>query len=214
MPLATQPEWQQLAVYAAVGAVVLMTLFSIPRIGPVIRGLFSVGLLAVVIFMLLRQAPFEPSLARLTEALGINDQQVAGDEVRIRMSADGHFWARAEVNGAPVRMLIDSGATVTALSDETLRTAGVDTRSDLLPMALRTANGVVPASTGTVERLTLGGIEARKLKVVTSPGLGPVNVLGMNFLSQLASWRVEGRTLILTPKPAGGAPAAGPRPMT
>src|SRR3546814_2940963 len=45
----------------------------------------------------------------------------------------------------------------------------------------------------------LGGITARDLKVVISPALGDIDVLGMNFLSQLASWRVEGRTLILVP---------------
>jgi len=42
------------------------------------------------------------------------------------------------------------------------------------------------------------------LKAVISPALGPVDILGMNFLSQMESWRVEGRVLILTPK----APAA------
>src|SRR3546814_4577440 len=42
----------------------------------------------------------------------------------------------------------------------------------------------------------LGGITARDLKVAISPALGDIDVLGMNFLSQLASWRVEGRTLI------------------
>src|SRR3546814_12173135 len=46
---------------------------------------------------------------------------------------------------------------------------------------------------------TLGGITARDLKVALSPALGDIDVLGMNFLSQLASWRVEGRTLILVP---------------
>ena len=59
---------------------------------------------------------------------------------------------------------------------------------------------------GTLDRLEIGGIEARKLKIVISPGLGDTDVLGMNFLSQLQSWRVENRTLILTPeraKPAG-----------
>jgi aspartyl protease family protein len=203
MPLASQPDWLPFALWAIGAAVALFALFSLPRIGPLLRGLFSIALMALMIFVVLRQAPFEPSLARLTEALGLdNGQQVVGREVRIRMSPDGHFWAGVEINGHRRRMLIDSGATVTALSEETVQLAGVDADSDLVPMALRTANGVVPARTGTVERLTLGGIEARKLKVVTSPGLGSVNVLGMNFLSQLASWRVEGRTLILTPKGA------------
>src|SRR3546814_19468098 len=67
---------------------------------------------------------------------------------------------------------------------------------------MRTANGTVRAETGVVDRLDLGGIEASNLKVVISPALGTIDVLGMNFLSQLASWRVEGRTLILIPHKA------------
>src|SRR3546814_20228572 len=71
---------------------------------------------------------------------------------------------------------------------------------------MNTANGTIRADAGTLDRLEIGGIEARKLKIVISPGLGDTDVLGMNFLSQLQSWRVENRTLILTPeraKPAG-----------
>src|SRR3546814_10399038 len=64
---------------------------------------------------------------------------------------------------------------------------------------MKTANGTVRADAGTIDRLEIGGIEARKLKVVISPGLGDTDILGMNFLSALESWRVEGRTLILVP---------------
>ena len=210
MPVTTHPEWQQMALWAVGAAVVLFLLFRIPRIGGVIRGAFSLGLMALFIFVMLRQAPFEPTLARLTERLGLSGQTVVGDEVRIRMSPDGHFWAAATINGVPRRMLIDSGATVTALSEDTAQAAAVEPELNVMPVVLRTANGAVAAKTGSVDRLTLGGqaesVEARDLKVVITPALGPVDVLGMNFLSQLASWRVEGRTLILTPKAEKASP--------
>jgi len=64
---------------------------------------------------------------------------------------------------------------------------------------LRTANGVAPAKTGSIEELRVGNIVARNLRIVTAPGLGGLDVLGMNFLSRLDSWRVEGQTLILVP---------------
>ena len=57
--------------------------------------------------------------ARVSQTLGIDDQQVAGDTVRIRMASDGHFWARVDLNGVERRMLVDSGATITAVSDAT-----------------------------------------------------------------------------------------------
>jgi aspartyl protease family protein len=66
-------------------------------------------------------------------------------------------------------------------------------------VVLQTANGLAPARTGSVEELRLGNIVARDLKVVVSPAFGDMEVIGMNFLSKLASWRVEGRTLILVP---------------
>jgi aspartyl protease family protein len=104
-------------------------------------------------------------------------------------------------------MLIDSGATVTALSANTAREARIDTSAAIAPIVLQTANGAAPARAGKVDELRIGNIVARNLRVVTSPGLGDMDVLGMNFLSRLQSWRVEGRTLILVPhhpQPASG----------
>jgi aspartyl protease family protein len=96
-------------------------------------------------------------------------------------------------------MQVDSGATITAISSDTARKARVDIAAGIAPIVLRTANGSAPARAGRVDELHVGNIVARNLRVVTSPGLGNMDVLGMNFLSRLQSWRVEGRTLILVP---------------
>lgn len=194
------PEWQHLALYALGAAVIIMALQRVPVIGRLIRLVFSLGLLAFLIFVVLQQAPYQPELARLTQSLGLDDQQVAGKELRVRMSPDGHFWALASINGVQRRMLIDSGATVTAVSQQTAREAKIDAGTSLAPVVLRTANGTTRAETGSIDELRVGNIVARNLKVVTSPGLGDLDVLGMNFLSKLESWRVEGRTLILVPQ--------------
>ena len=195
----TVPEWQHLAVYAVAAALLLMLLQRIPYVGRVIRIAFSLGLLAFLIFIVVQQAPYQPELSRFSERLGLDDQKVAGKELQVRMSPDGHFWAVASINGVRRRMLIDSGATVTAISEQTAREAGVDAGTGLAPVVLRTANGTAPAETGKIDELRVGNIVARNLRIVTSPGLGSLDVLGMNFLSKLESWRVEGRTLILVP---------------
>jgi aspartyl protease family protein len=195
----TFPQWQQLALYA-LGAAVLITLIQrIPVVGRVMRLAFSLGLLAFLIFILLQQAPYQPELARFTQGIGLDDQRVVGKELRVAMAPDGHFWVLASLNGVKTRMLIDSGATVTAISHGTARAARIDTGRTLTPIMLRTANGVTPAETGSVDELRAGNIVARNLKIVTAPGMGELDVLGMNFLSQLQSWRVEGKTLILVP---------------
>jgi aspartyl protease family protein len=204
MPTTISPEWQQIALYAVGAALLLLILMRIPFVGRLLRFAFSLGLLAFFIFLLIEQAPFEPRLARLADRLGLDGQEVAGDEVRIRMASDGHFWANVTVNGVKRRMLVDSGATITAISEATARAASIDADISLVPVMLQTANGMVHARKGMVEDLRVGNVRAKGLKVVVSPALGSLDVLGMNFLTQLQSWRVEGRTLILTPKPAEG----------
>ncbi len=200
MPIAIVPEWQQLAVYAVGAALVLIILMRIPHVGRALRFLLSFGLLALCIFVLMRQAPYDPTLARIADRIGLDRQEVVGDEVRIRMGADGHFWADVTLNGIQRRMLVDSGATVTALSERTAAEAEVQLGANLLPVVLRTAAGNIQAQTGSIDSLRVGQIEARNLNVVITPALGDTDILGMNFLSRLASWRVEGRTLILVPQ--------------
>jgi aspartyl protease family protein len=198
MPHAS-PEWQHLALYAIGAALIIMALQRLPYVGKFIRFAFSAGLLAFLIFVLFQQAPYQPELARLTQSLGLDDQQVSGGELRVKMAGDGHFWVVASINGVKRKMLIDSGATVTAISLQTAREAGVGVGSGLAPVILQTANGAAPAQTGQIAELRVGNVLARNLRVVTGPGLGNLDVLGMNFLSRLQSWRVEGRTLILVP---------------
>ncbi|MBB6227173.1 aspartyl protease family protein [Polymorphobacter multimanifer] len=200
MPITTNPEWQQMALYAGAAALVLLLLFNLPYVGRAIRALFSFGLLAFALFIVFQQAPFDPDLARVSRSLGVDGQQVVGEEVRIRLARDGHFWTQVEINGVARRMLVDSGATVTALSQSTADAAAVTRDIGGLPVMMRTANGTVRAETGTIERLGIGGIEATALKVVISPALGNIDVLGMNFLSQLAGWRVEDNVLIMRPR--------------
>ena len=122
----------------------------------------------------------------------------AGGELRIRKSADGHFWVNAEINGHDIRFLVDSGATTTSISSATA------TRSEVvlaggLPTAVGTANGIVTAQRGRIARLAVGTIERREVAVLVAEAFGDVDVLGMNFLSSLSSWGVEGEWLVLRP---------------
>lgn len=122
----------------------------------------------------------------------------AGETIRIKQSLDGHFWVDATLNGEPVRFLIDSGATTTSISVDTARRAGIEPRGGL-PAMVRTANGTVLVDRGRAETLRVGTIEREDLAVHISEAFGDMNVLGMNFLSSLSGWGVEGRWLILRP---------------
>ena len=171
----------------------------VPILGRLVRIATWAGLVVVLIMVVQARGRFDPYLTRVVRLLRLDDQSVVGDEVRIAMAPDGHFWARARIDGVERRLLIDSGATVTALSTGTAAAAGLRVADPLFPMELRTANGTIAAQTATVGTLKLGDVVARRLPVVVSPAFGDTDVLGMNFLSQLKSWRVEDGTLILVP---------------
>lgn len=139
--------------------------------------------------------------AQIKRVMGNDEQRIAGKIVKLRMAPDGHFWADAMINGRAVHMLVDSGATVTSLSQETAKAAGLDLDQNPFPVQVNTANGVVMARTSSIDRLEIGPIAAADLRVHVAQEFGATNVLGMNFLSRLKSWRVENGWLILEPEP-------------
>lgn len=118
-----------------------------------------------------------------------------GGAVRIPISADGHFWVDARINGAPVRLMVDSGATVTTLSPTTARVAGIEPSG--LPVLVGTANGTIQIRRGSAERFEVGTIVREDLPVHLANE--EFDVVGMNFLRKLSRWSVEGRWLILHP---------------
>ncbi len=128
-----------------------------------------------------------------TEATG--DPLVAGSEVRIPMAIDGHFWVNGTINGTPVKFLVDSGATVTTIDRATAVQAGA-TVADARDQLVRTGNGFIRVSRGRAQRLQIAAIERDNLGLHIVDG-DDMNVLGMNFLSTLTRWSVEGRWLIL-----------------
>jgi aspartyl protease family protein len=122
-----------------------------------------------------------------------------GDTLRIPVAPDGHYWVEGRINGSPARFLIDSGATFTALSENTARTAGLNYDVGAPGVVLSTANGKVEARQSSIATLEIGPIRASDLPVVVSPAFGEVNVIGMNTLSRLKSWGVQNGEMVLTP---------------
>ena len=168
--------------------------------GRFVRSLSSLVLIAILLTVFLQLARLDPRLDAVTE-IGLPEQSIAGGETIIPMSRDGHYWIEAEVNGVPTRFLVDTGATLTAFSEQSADAAGLEPRTGGLPVMLNTANGRVTADMTTVDALSFGNIEARGLDAVIVPNLGRTNVLGMNFLSRLDGWRVKQGNLILDPGP-------------
>lgn len=184
-------------------AIVILLMVLARRFRVVGRLMSTVALVAslwLIVVLVGERGRFDPMFARVAKMLHLEDgQQVVGKEMRVPMADDGHFWVTVRFGPVERKMLVDSGATVTALSTATAEAAGLRASPSPFPMIIQTANGSVRAETATVPELRIGNIVARDLPVVTSPSFGDMDVIGMNFLSRLKSWRVEGRTLILTP---------------
>ncbi len=195
----------QLVLGAAFGFMALVLVGGVVKeqagaLGSLIRVVGNVGLagaFGLTMLQLLHLTTVPPAQAADDDGTA----QVSGQETRVMMGADGHFWVKARINGRPQRFLIDTGATLTTLSQAVADAADVPDDKSARAIVLHTANGAVAAHLGRIARLQVGNVTAKDTRTVIAPDLGGTNVLGMNFLSRLAGWRVEGQTLILTPKP-------------
>ena len=171
-----------------------------PRAGRILRLGGNLALVAVVGMTVLQVARLSnPALELALPRFGLPAQSVEGAETHVPMAEDGHFWVEAMVNGSPRRFLVDTGATLTAVSEELAGETGIAAAPGRMPVQLRTASGTMSARLATVDSLAFGNVVARDLDAVIVPGIGGMNVLGMNFLSRLKSWRVEDGELILVP---------------
>jgi aspartyl protease family protein len=199
---------------AALAAMVLGLLGSlvirrVPAFGRLLRSLSTLGLMGVLLLVVLQLSRLDSRFDMAVPQLGLPKQVVEGRETRVPLAPDGHYWLRATVNGAPVNFLVDTGATLTAVSAETAERVGLEPRGAGIPVRMQTANGSVAAQLTTIDELKFGNVAARGIDAIIAPGLGPTNVIGMNVLSRLASVQFADGTMILVPHhPQPAAPAA------
>lgn len=122
-----------------------------------------------------------------------------GDALVLRRAADGHFHLNAEVNGAPVEFLVDTGASDLVLSRRDARRAGIDPDEIAYTRRAMTANGQVSIAPVRLDSVEIAGIEARGVPaVVGSEGLFG-SLMGMSYLDRWSRVTVEGDRMTLEP---------------
>ena len=111
-------------------------------------------------------------------------------------SADGHFYADVRINGNPVRMLIDTGASGIALSRADAQSAGLATSIGMNDVVGEGADGVVRGEYVKLDTVELGPLNASGLDVVVLNS-GQQSLLGQSFLSKYSSVQIEGDRMVL-----------------
>ncbi|MBY3377635.1 TIGR02281 family clan AA aspartic protease [Rhizobium laguerreae] len=141
------------------------------------------------------------------EALGVGNKLLAGlvpgravvvttseggQEIILHKLLNGHFKADVAVNGQTVEMLVDTGASMVALSREDAERIGIDLSRLTYSMTIMTANGRGRAAPVTLDQVAIGPIVRNNVAAsVAEDGRLDQSLLGMSFLETLGSLQMQ-----------------------
>jgi aspartyl protease family protein len=121
-----------------------------------------------------------------------------GGEMMLDREGDGHFYANVSVDGGDFRMLVDTGATVVALTGEDARAMGLDWDADALAPVARGASGPIMGVSATIPQMEVGDFEVRNVQAIIVPEGLPISLLGQSFLEHVPKVEIAGDTLTLS----------------
>jgi aspartyl protease family protein len=117
--------------------------------------------------------------------------------VEIRAEGDGHFYVDAEINFRPVRLMVDTGATVVALRRSDAAAAGIRVHVSDFSYPVSTANGTTKAAEAVIDNMIVADIEVEGVRALILPDDQlAVSLLGGTFLTRLARFEIQNGTLI------------------
>lgn len=121
-------------------------------------------------------------------------------KTQLTRAADGMFYLDAQINGSPVRFLIDTGSSSVVLSTADAARLKLDDASGA-SVEMRTASGTIPIRWATASHMQVAGKELHDVQVVV-PASGPqVSLLGADVLRQLGPMLIDGDRIVLGPNP-------------
>ena len=123
---------------------------------------------------------------------------IAEDAVELRRGWDGHYHAYANVNGAEVAFLFDTGASVVVLRYEDAEKIGFDMNEVRFSVRAVTANGEGYVAPVTIDHLQMGAVEMNDIDAfITQPGKLSQSLLGMNFFNRLEAMTFQNNRVVL-----------------
>jgi aspartyl protease family protein len=127
---------------------------------------------------------------------------LSGNLATAQRNRSGNFVFDAKVNGMPLQMMFDTGASITTLRAEDAERVRIDTRALTYSVTISTANGVTAAAPVMIETLTVGDITRHYIQAfVARPGTLGVNLLGQSFMAKIGGYRMVGQELVLQGEP-------------
>ena len=118
--------------------------------------------------------------------------------VEIVRGRNGDFQVAAQINGARVPMVLDTGASSVVLTQEAAKAVGLPLEVLVYDINVDTANGRTRAASVTLDRVGVGDVIERAVPaMIAQPGQLRTSLLGMSFLNRLESWEVRGDKLVL-----------------
>lgn len=126
-------------------------------------------------------------------------QMVIGDEGRIELprAPDGHYYVTLRLNDAPVRFVVDTGATSMVLTRAAAERAGIAPDDLHFLTEAMTANGMVQTSRVVLDRVALGPFEDLRVPAYVNDGEMENSLLGMSYLTRFSRLEISGGTLVL-----------------
>jgi aspartyl protease family protein len=137
--------------------------------------------------------------ARIAELEAKNSAQFNGMDgsIELERNPDGHFYADVRINGANVRMMIDTGASIIVLSRNDAQMSGIATSIAMNDVVGRGADGAVHGEVVRLDDVELGPLSAEGLDAIVVNS-GEQSLLGQSFLSKFSRVEIEGDRMILS----------------
>jgi aspartyl protease family protein len=107
----------------------------------------------------------------------------AAQEIVLPVGLGGHFTSAGAINGRPVQFMVDTGATLVAISQSEAERIGLDYRNSPRGMT-QTANGAVPVHRVSLSAVRVGEVEVANVDAVVIPAQMPYILLGNSFLGR------------------------------
>lgn len=120
------------------------------------------------------------------------------NEMVLRPARNGHYYLKANINGAEITFMVDTGATSVALRAEDAERIGFNLHGLDYSQVYNTANGQIRAAPVVLDEISIGGLSVDNVEASVQQAPLHISLLGMSFLSKLDGYRVEDGNLILS----------------